>query len=195
MKYAEFLLKRQFSKEELIAYGHGTLIENPPTDLSRLPIPPFLMVDRIVQIDIQGSKGKLIAEKDVQMDEWFFQMHFVGDPVQPGCLGLDAVWQLLGFYCSVAGGIGLGRALGVKDVDFNGQIRPFNKTVRYEIDIRRFTRMDSQGVTLVIGNGLVLVDDELIYEIKDAKVGLFKGIGYNDYPNRSANSVGGILKK
>lgn len=195
MKYSEFLQRKQFNKEELVAYGHGTLVEDPPQDLSRLPIPPFLMFDRITNMEFNGSKGKLTAEKDIAMDEWFFQMHFLGDPVQPGCLGVDAIWQLLGFYCSVGGGIGLGRALAVKEVDFSGQIRPFNKLVRYEINVRRFTKMEAQGVTLIIGNGEVYVDDELIYEMKDAKVGLFKGIAYPDYPNRSENSVGGLLKK
>lgn len=193
--YQEFLQRRRFSKEELVAYGHGTLVKDAPSDLSRLPIPPFLMFDRITAMEFNGSKGKLIAEKDVQMEEWFFQMHFVGDPVQPGCLGLDAVWQLLGFYASVGGGIGLGRALAVKEVEFSGQIRPYNKVVRYEINVRRFTIMQEKGVTLIIGHGNVSVDDELIYEIKDAKVGLFRGIAYPDYPNRSENSVGGILKK
>ncbi|MBN1689058.1 MAG: bifunctional 3-hydroxydecanoyl-ACP dehydratase/trans-2-decenoyl-ACP isomerase [Candidatus Omnitrophica bacterium] len=185
----------QFSKEELIAFSYGRLVTDPPSEFSRLPAPPFLMVDRVFDLKKDGTRGRLVAEKDIRVDEWFFQCHFNGDPVQPGCLGVDAVWQLLGFYCVCAGSIGNGRALGCKEVNFDGQIRPYNKLVRYEIDVRRYTVLQGGNTSLVIGNGNVLVDGELIYTIKDAKVGIFTGIAYTDYPARSKNSIGGILKR
>ncbi len=193
MKYQDFFKRDHFTKEELLAHAHGTLLDDGPAEFPRIPLPPMLMVDRITLISQSGNRGKIIAEKDVQMDEWFFQVHFKGDPVQPGCLGVDAVWQLVGFYCCYAGASGAGRALGIKDVEFMGQIRPFNKLVRYEIDIRRFTNMEDRGASMAVGNAKVFVDDELIYVLKDAKAGLFKGIAYSDYPRRSEKSVGGIL--
>lgn len=193
MKYKEFLQRDHFSKGELVAHAHGRLVEDAPKEFPHVPLPPFLMVDRITKIEKKGNRGTIIAEKDVQFDEWFFQIHFKGDPVQPGCLGVDAVWQLIGFYCSYSGATGAGRALGIKDVEFNGQIRPFNKLVRYEIDIRRFTNMEDRGASMAVGNAKIYVDDELIYTLQDAKAGLFKGIAYTDYPIRSEKSVGGSL--
>jgi 3-hydroxyacyl-[acyl-carrier protein] dehydratase/trans-2-decenoyl-[acyl-carrier protein] isomerase len=195
MTYQEFLSRRQFSQEELIAFAYGHLVEDPPAEFSRLPAPPFLMVDRVLELEKRGNKGRIVAEKDVRVDEWFFQCHFNGDPVQPGCLGVDAIWQLLGFYCVCCGSEGNGRALGCKEVSFDGQIRPYNKLVRYEIDVRRYTVLQGGRTSLVIGTGVVLVDGELIYTVKDAKVGIFTGIAYTDYPNRSKNSMGGILKR
>ena len=192
MNYQEFLDRHQFSKEELVAFSHGTLVSDPPSEFSRLPAPPFLMVDRITELEKDGRRGRMVAEKDVAMDEWFFQCHFIGDPVQPGCLGVDAIWQLLGFYIVANGVPGFGRALGCKEVEFNGQIRPYNKLIRYEIDIRRFTAVPAQGASLAIGNGRIYVDGEQIYTVNEAKVGVFTGIGYTDYPNRSEKSVGGL---
>ena len=193
--YAEFKNRNHFTKEELIAFSYGTLVSDAPDEFSKLPAPPFLMMDRVTELKKEGKRGKIVAEKDIKMDEWFFQCHFIGDPVQPGCLGLDAIWQLLGFYIVTNGVPGFGRALGCKEVEFNGQIRPYNKLVRYEIDIRRFTSMPDQGAALVVGNGRLFVDDEHIYSVTDAKVGVFTGIGYRDYPNRSENSVGGIMER
>ncbi len=195
MTYQEFLNRRHFSKEELIAFAYGRLVDDPPAEFSRLPAPPFLMVDRILDIDRRGNRGRMVAEKDVRLDEWFFQCHFNGDPVQPGCLGVDAVWQLLGFYCVCCGSEGNGRALGCKEVSFDGQIRPYNKVVRYEIEVRRYSVLQGGRTSLVIGTGIVLVDGEPIYNIRDAKVGIFTGIAYPDYPKRSKNSVGGILER
>jgi 3-hydroxyacyl-[acyl-carrier protein] dehydratase/trans-2-decenoyl-[acyl-carrier protein] isomerase len=129
------------------------------------------------------------------LTDWFFHCHFRGDPVQPGCLGVDAIWQLLGLYCGVCGAPGSGRALGCKEVEFVGQIRPHNRLVRYEIDIRRFSMLKDSGSAVVIGSGKVIVDGEAIYTIKDAKVGTFLGIAYPDYPERSKNSVGGIMDR
>lgn len=196
MQYEEYLKKTSFSKEELVSISWGKLVENPPfSDFGLLPGPPFLMLDRVIDIQHHGSKGRMVAEKDVQFDEWFFQCHFRGDPVQPGCLGVDAIWQMLGLYSSVRGARGIGRALGCKEVEFFGQIRPFNKLIRYEIDIRRYVEINGGETSLVVGHGKVFVDDEHIYTIADAKVGMFEGIMYKDYPNRSKNSLGGASKK
>ena len=194
MNYEEFLARRSFAKEELLAFGHGTLVADAPAAFTaRLPTPPFLMVDRILEIERDGNRGRLIAERDVHLDDWFFQCHFTNDPVQPGCLGLDAVWQLLGFYCTWAGGMGSGRALGCGEVEFAGQIRPRNEVVRYDIRVLRYAALAASGSAVVIGDATVLVDGEPIYEIKRAKVGLFQGIGYDDYPAPSRNSRGGRM--
>ncbi len=195
MKYDEFLKREHYSLEELLGMAYGNLVEDPPEEFIRLPAPPFLMVDRVTELKREGKKGKIVAEKDIKPDEWFFQCHFNGDPVQPGCLGVDAIWQLIGFYIAANGAPGSGRALGCQEVDFNGQIRPYNKLLRYEIDIRRFTMMPEQGAALCIGNGRLYVDDEHIYTVRDAKVGCFTGIAYTDYPNRSERSVGGIMER
>ena len=117
------------------------------------------------------------------------------DPVQPGCLGVDAIWQLLGFFCVRNGALGTGRALGCGDVAFNGQIRPFNKCVRYEIDIRRFSQLKESGACIGIGDGRIYVDDELIATVAQARTGVFKDIAYKDYPLRSKNSIGGIMER
>jgi 3-hydroxyacyl-[acyl-carrier protein] dehydratase/trans-2-decenoyl-[acyl-carrier protein] isomerase len=191
MKYTDILKKTSFKKEELLAFAYGTLSDDIPQDTGRLPIPPMLMVDRITEISREQNNSFLIAERDVRLDDWFFHCHFLGDPVQPGCLGVDAVWQLLGFFCVVSGAQGTGRALGCKEVNFSGQIRPHNKVVRYEIKIRRYQVKPSDGTAVVIGSGKVFVDDELIYEINDAKVGTFSGIKYGNYPLPGPNSKGG----
>lgn len=195
MKYSEFISRAYFTKEEILAHSQGLLISDPPYELAKVPAPPFLMMDRVTLVEKIGSKGKIKAEKDVMLDEWFFQCHFRGDPVQPGCLGVDAIWQLVGFYCCLNGAPGVGRALGCKEVEFNGQIRPHNKLVEYEVDIRRYTYMEAQKAALAIGTGRVYVDGEHIYTVHDAKVGLFSDITYTGYPFKTANSVGGILKR
>lgn len=195
LTYAEFLNRREFSQQELVAFAYGNLVSDPPAEFSRLPAPPFLMIDRVTLIERQKGRGKIIGEQDVRFDDWFFQCHFNGDPVQPGCLGVDAVWQLLGFYCVCQGSEGNGRALGCKGIHFDGQIRPFNKLVRYEIDIRRFSSLQGGDSSLVIGSATVSVDNEVIYTITDAKVGIFKGIAYNDYPHQSHHAKGGIIKR
>ncbi len=155
----------------------------------------MLMLDRVVELVRSGPKGRIAGEKDIQPDDWFFHCHFRDDPVQPGCLGVDAVWQLIGLYCSAAGGAGSGRALGAKEIEFSGQIRPYNRLVRYEVDIRRFSSLIQPGSAVAIGTAKVLVDGEQIYSIRDAKVGMFRGIAYPDYPARSENSVGGIMDR
>ncbi len=196
MKYAEFLQRTWFSKADVLASAWGTLVDDPPAGgMPTLPAPPMLMVDRIVEIVHHGPQGRIVAEYDVQVDAWFFQCHFRSDPVQPGCLGVDAIWQLIGFYGAVRGAKGAGRALGAKEIEFVGQIRPYNTLVRYEIDIRRFADLAESGAAIAIGTGRVVVDGEPIYSVKDAKVGIFKDIRYPDYPLRSQNSVGGIMKR
>jgi len=193
MDYQTFLSRTGFSTEELIAFSYGRLVTDPPEDFSRLPAPPFLMIDRISSIERHGKTGRMVAEKDVHLDDWFFQCHFNGDPVQPGCLGVDAIWQLLGFYCVCSGSEGSGRALGCKEVAFDGQIRPHDRLVTYEIDVRRYPVLRGGEASLIVGNGKVSVDSEPIYTIKDAKVGIFRGIAYDDYPASSKNSRGGVM--
>ncbi len=196
MRYAEFLERTKYSKLELIAMANGSLVEDAPEKgIPRLPLPPFLMFDRITTVDRGRRGGRLVAEQDVHVDAWYFQCHFRGDPVQPGCLGLDALWQLLGFYCAINGAQGSGRALGAGEVEFSGQIRPFNKIVRYELDVRRFSILKESGSAVAIAHGSVFVDDELIYSVKDAKVGVFHDIAYTDYPNPDARFArGGIMQ-
>jgi len=194
MRYAEFLERTYYDKSELLALAKGSLIEDPPEGgIAKLPSPPFLMIDRITKVERGSRSGCIVAEMDVQVDAWFFQCHFLGDPVQPGCLGVDAVWQLLGFYCLANGAPGTGRALGCKAVEFLGQIRPYDKVVRYEVDIRRFSLLKDSGSAVVIGNARVYVDDEQIYTISDAKVGVFRDIAYEDYPNPNSRFARGGL--
>jgi 3-hydroxyacyl-[acyl-carrier protein] dehydratase/trans-2-decenoyl-[acyl-carrier protein] isomerase len=141
---------------------------------ARLPLPPMLMFDRITHISTEGGaygKGVIQAEMDIRPDLWFFACHFESDPVMPGCLGLDGMWQLSGFYLPWLGEPGLGRALGVGEVKFTGQVLPTAKKLRYEIDIRRVMR---GKLRLVIADGKTFVDDRLIYEASDMRVGLFQ---------------------
>jgi 3-hydroxyacyl-[acyl-carrier protein] dehydratase/trans-2-decenoyl-[acyl-carrier protein] isomerase len=196
VKYAEFLGRNHFEKAELLAMSHGNLVSDAPETFEvRLPAPPMLMIDRILEIQRDGSRGRIVAERDVNLDDWFFQCHFRGDPVQPGCLGVDGVWQLLGFFCGWCGGSGSGRALGCGEVEFFGQIRPHDRVVRYEVDVRRFTELAKSGASMVICDATLLVDDEPIYTIKRAKVGTFQRIEYSDYPHASERSRGGKMER
>ena len=159
-----------FSYEQLIASGEGKLFG---PDSGRLPLPPMLMFDRITHIDGDGGAyglGKIRAELDVKPDLWFFACHFEGDPVMPGCLGVDAMWQLAGFYLPWLGEPGRGRALGVGKVRFSGQVLPSAKLVRYEVDVRRIMR---GKLALIIADGRTYVDDREIYAADDLRVGLF----------------------
>jgi 3-hydroxyacyl-[acyl-carrier protein] dehydratase/trans-2-decenoyl-[acyl-carrier protein] isomerase len=175
--FAEFRARSRFEWAELVAFAHGTLVADAPAGFAaRLPLPPLLMVDRIVDIAAEGSRGRVVAERDVHPGDWFFQCHFAGDPVQPGCLGLDAVWQLVGFFCAWRGGLGVGRALGCGEVAFEGQIRPENRVVRWEVAIRRRSTFADANVTLAIADAHVFVDDTSIYTIKGARVGLFPNL-------------------
>ncbi|GIX40536.1 MAG: beta-hydroxydecanoyl-ACP dehydratase [Leptospiraceae bacterium] len=194
MKYKEFLERTQFDKIELLAFSQGNLIEDPPGEIAKLPAPPFLLIDRITLIEKQGRKGRIVAEKDILIDEWFFQCHFRDDPVMPGSLGIDAIWQLIGFFCCTNGAIGSGRALGAGEIEFNGQVRPYNKKIEYQIDILRYSELKEQGVAIAVGDAKLLVDGELIYTIKKARVGIFKDIAYRNYPLKTKHHLGGILK-
>lgn len=192
--YAKFRARKQFAFEEILAFSHGRLIRDPPEGFaSRLPTPPFLMVDRITQVERDGNRGRIVAETDIGLDDWFFQCHFKDDPVQPGSLGLDAVWQLIGFYCAWSGAVGAGRALGCGEVVFEGQIRPRDRLVRYEINIRRFTLLAETGAGIAVGDAEVFVDDQKIYTIKKAKAGVFRDIDYVDYPLPTKRSRGGLI--
>ncbi len=194
MKYAEFRERDHFTNQEVLAIAYGRLVEDAPEEFNaRLPLPPMLMVDRILELERRGARGRLVAERDVRVDDWFFHCHFLGDPVQPGCLGVDAVWQLIGFFCAWNGALGTGRALGCQEVEFFGQIRPHDGVVRYEIDIVRYQELPASGSSIALGDAKVLVDGQEIYEIKRAKVGVFRGIDYPDYPWPSEHSRGGRL--
>jgi 3-hydroxyacyl-[acyl-carrier protein] dehydratase / trans-2-decenoyl-[acyl-carrier protein] isomerase len=158
------------SHAQLLDSGHGRLFG--PGN-AQLPLPPMLMIDRIVNIDPAGGahgKGKLVAEFDINPDLWFFKCHFEGDPVMPGCLGLDAMWQLVGFYLGWLGGPGKGRALGVGEVKFTGQVTPAARVIRYEIE---FKKVILRKLVLGLADGTTFVDDRPIYSAKDLKVGLF----------------------
>jgi 3-hydroxyacyl-[acyl-carrier protein] dehydratase/trans-2-decenoyl-[acyl-carrier protein] isomerase len=162
--------QNSYTYEELLECGRGELFG--PGN-AQLPLPNMLMCDRIMNIEDTGGsygKGQIQAELDIKPDLWFFDCHFVGDPVMPGCLGLDAMWQLVGFYLGWLGHPGRGRALGVGEVKFTGQVLPTAKEVRYQIDIKRVIARD---LTLGIADGTVLVDGRIIYTAKNLRVGLF----------------------
>jgi 3-hydroxyacyl-[acyl-carrier protein] dehydratase / trans-2-decenoyl-[acyl-carrier protein] isomerase len=196
MKYGEFRASERFDQTDLLAFAYGNLIEDPPEGFAaRLPTPPMLMLDRIVEISRNGNRGRIVGERDVRLDDWFFQCHFVGDPVQPGCLGVDGVWQLIGFFCNWAGGVGAGRALGCGEIEFFGQIRPRDRVIRTEVDIRRYAELPESGSAIAIGDATLLVDGEPIYTLKRAKVGLFRDLSYRDYPHASERSRGGKLER
>ena len=164
--------KNSYSYEDLLACGRGEMFG--PGN-AQLPLPPMLMFDRIVEITDTGGEhgqGHIVAELDVKPDLWFFECHFQGDPVMPGCLGLDALWQLIGFYLGWRGFPGAGRALGVGKVKFSEQVTPGATLISYYIDIRRV--MDRE-MTLGIANGVMKVDGKDAYEAESLKVVLFAG--------------------
>ena len=164
--------KNSYSYDELINCGEGKLFG--PGN-AKLPLPPMLMFDRITEIyDDKGTfkKGLLKAELDIRNDLWFFDCHFKEDPVMPGCLGLDAMWQLVGFYLGWIGNPGKGRALGVGTVKFTGEVLQNVKLVTYEIDMKKI--MSPGGTTVGLANGVVLADGKKIYSADSLKVGLFK---------------------
>ena len=196
MIYDEFLKREHFILEELIAFSYGRLVDDPPEDFdARLPAPPFLMIDRVISVEKRGQRGRIIAEQDIRLDAWYFQCHMPGDPVQPGCLCVDAIWQLMGFYCVLRGALGGGRALGCDAVVFNGQIRPHNKIARMEVDVKRYSELKQNGAALIVADGSFAIDDEVVMTVTNARTGIFKGITYKDYPNKSFNSVGGMMKE
>ena len=164
--------KNSFSYDDLIQCGNGDLFG--PGN-AKLPLPPMLMFDRITKINEnegEFKKGSLSAELDVKKDLWFFDCHFKGDPVMPGCLGLDAMWQLVGFFLGWLGNPGKGRALGVGTVKFTGEVLQNIKLVKYKIDMKKI--MSPGGTTVGLANGVVYADDKKIYTAESLKVGLFK---------------------
>jgi len=159
-----------FDRDELLRCGRGEMFG--PGN-AQLPVPDMLMMDRITCIDDQGGvygKGQIIAELDIRPDLWFFACHFPGDPVMPGCLGLDAMWQSVGFFLAWLGNPGRGRALGVGEVKFSGQVLPTARRVTYYIDIKRVI---TRKLVLGIADGRLEVDGREIYLAKDLRVGLF----------------------
>lgn len=162
--------KNSYSYEDLIECGHGNLFG--PGN-AQLPLPPMLMFDRITRIAEDGGahgKGQIIAELDIKPDLWFFECHFENDPVMPGCLGLDAMWQLVGFYLGWLGGPGRGRALGAGEVKFTGQVTPKNHKVTYYIDLKRVIM---RKLYMGIADARMEVDDQEIYTASNLRVGLF----------------------
>ncbi len=170
MRCTMFNRREYYTKEDLLASSRGELFgKNGPT----LPAPNMLMMDRVIKMTKNGgnyNKGFIEAELDIQSDMWFFNCHFIKDPVMPGCLGLDAMWQLVGFYLGWIGGEGKGRALGVKEVKFTGQVLPTSKKVTYFIHFRRII---NRKITMGMADGEVLCDGKIIYTAIDLKVGLF----------------------
>jgi 3-hydroxyacyl-[acyl-carrier protein] dehydratase/trans-2-decenoyl-[acyl-carrier protein] isomerase len=162
--------KNTYTRDELLRCGQGDLFG--PGN-AQLPTPNMLMMDRITNIADEGGnygKGEIIAELDITPDLWFFDCHFPGDPVMPGCLGLDAMWQMVGFFLAWVGNPGHGRALGVGEVKFTGQVLPSATRVRYQIDMKRVI---SRKLVLGIADGRLEVDGREIYTAKDLRVGLF----------------------
>ena len=163
--------KSSYDYEELLACGRGELF-GPGNAL--LPLPPMLMFDRITEISKDGGAaglGKVTAEFDIKPDLWFFPCHFHGDPVMPGCLGLDALWQMTGFFLGWLGEPGRGRAIGVGGVKLTGMVTPLVKKVTYEIEI---TRLILRKLKLAVSNGIMKADGETVYQVTDMKVGLFQ---------------------
>ncbi len=162
--------QNSYNKEELFSCGHGELFG--PGN-AQLPLPPMLMFDRITHISDQGGphgKGEIRAEFDITPELWFFKCHFEGDPVMPGCLGLDALWQMVGFFLGWAGGPGRGRALGVGEVKFSGQITPDTKLVTYKVDMKRVIM---RRLFMGIADATIEADGREIYTATDLRVGLF----------------------
>ena len=159
-----------FEHDDLLACARGDMFG--PGN-AQLPAPPMLMFDRITEIRADGGsvgKGSMTAELDIRRDLWFFDCHFIGDPVMPGCLGLDAMWQLVGFYLAWSGAPGRGRALGVGEVKFTGEVTPNIKRVVYKID---FKRVILRRLVMGVADGVLEADGKPIYEAKDLRVGLY----------------------
>lgn len=162
--------RSSYGREELLAAGNEGIFG---AENARLPKPEMLMFDRITHIRDTGGefgRGEVLAELDVVPDLWFFDCHFTGDPVMPGCLGLDAMWQLIGFWLAWTGGQGRGRALGVGEVKFQGQVLPSSALVRYRVDIKRLIR---RKLVMGLGDGAMTVDGRTIYRATNLRVGLF----------------------
>lgn len=163
--------KSSYDYEDLLACGRGELFG--PGN-AQLPLPPMLMFDRITEISKDGGAaglGKIVAEFDIRPDLWFFGCHFQGDPVMPGCLGLDALWQMTGFFLGWLGEPGRGRALGVGEVKLSGMVTPLVRKVTYEVEV---TRLILRKLKMAVSNGIMKADGETVYQVTDMKVGLFQ---------------------
>ena len=168
--------KENYNKSELFQFSNGEF----GPKISKLPLPPMLMIDRINKISENGgkyNKGQIIAEMEINPKLWFFDCHFKDDPVMPGCLGLDALWQLTGFYLTWLGGTGKGRALGCGEVKFKGQIRPYHTKITYEIDIKKILKRNEK--TIIWANGKISTNSNTIYFAKNLQVGLFQDLTYD----------------
>jgi len=164
--------KSSFSKKDLLEIAKGQFRDK---SIGKLPLPPMLMIDRIIEISEVGGdyeKGYIKAEMDISDNNWFFECHFKNDPVMPGCLGLDGFWQLVGFYLGWLGNPGRGRALGVNSVKFTGEVLKNVKMATYIIDMKRI--LVKEGTTVGLANGILLADGKKIYSAESLKVGLFK---------------------
>jgi 3-hydroxyacyl-[acyl-carrier protein] dehydratase/trans-2-decenoyl-[acyl-carrier protein] isomerase len=166
----EFVRKSSYSFDDLLECGHGRLFGE---GNAQLPLPPMLMFDRITKITRDGGehgKGEIVAELDINPGLWFFKCHFEGDPVMPGCLGLDAMWQMVGFFLGWLGGIGRGRAISVGEVKFSDMVLETARKVTYRINLRRVIM---RRLVIGVADGVLEVDGKLAFEVKDIRVGLF----------------------
>ena len=164
--------QNSYERAELLACGRGQMFGD---GNAQLPLPPMLMFDRITHISDKGGaygRGEVIAELDIEPQQWFFTCHFKGDPVMPGCLGVDALWQLMGFFLGWKGGLGHGRALGSGEIRFTGQVTPDCKLVRFQLSLKRVVM---RKLVMGIADGQVEADGKVIYTGKDLRVGLFAG--------------------
>ena len=166
-----FTPQSSYSYEEIIECGKGNLFGK---GNAQLPAPPMLMFDRITNVNKDGGvhgKGEITAELDINEDLWFFKCHFLGDPIMPGCLGLDALWQMLGFYLGWLGYPGKGRALGVGEIKFVEEIKPDNELIKYKVSLKK--SLNKKGLSIGYGDGQIIHKEKIIYHANDLRVGLF----------------------
>ena len=166
-----FTPQSSYSYEEIIDCGKGNLFGK---GNAQLPAPPMLMFDRITNVNKDGGvhgKGEITAELDIKADLWFFKCHFLGDPIMPGCLGLDALWQMLGFYLGWLGYPGKGRALGVGEIKFVEEIKPDKELIKYKVSLKK--SLNKKGLSIGYGDGQIIHKEKIIYHANDLRVGLF----------------------